>query len=99
MAETQEPTTDIEIELQASNAATPLSSSKVAEKPATHSMAETQEPAADTEIDIHDLEVEGAATLIFLHQEAETQATTTIPAAPSQQPEATMTSVLQENKF
>jgi hypothetical protein len=71
----------------------------VAEKPATHSVAETQEPAADTEIDIQDLEVEGAATLLFLHQEAETQAVATIPAAPSQQPEATMASVLQENRF
>jgi hypothetical protein len=102
VAETQEPATDIEIELQESQAqdvATPPSSSKVAEKPATHSVAETQEPAADTEIDIQDLEVEGAATLLFLHQEAETQAAATIPAAPSQQPEATMESVLQENKF
>jgi hypothetical protein len=44
----------------------------VAEKPATHSVAETQEPTADTEIDIQDLEVEGAATLLFLHQEVET---------------------------
>ena len=135
MAETQEPTTDIEIELQESeapNAATLPSSSKVAEKPATHSVAETQEPAmaetqetttaetqepaadseielqdletqtsfvfeaaetqiatypvvetqeppADIEIDIQELEVQGAATLLFLHQEAETQATTTIP--------------------
>jgi hypothetical protein len=102
VAETQEPAIDIDIELQesqAQNAATPPSSSKVAEKPATHSVAETQEPAADTEIDIQDLEVEGAATLLFLHQEAETQAATTIPAAPPQQPEETLASVLQENEF
>jgi hypothetical protein len=102
VAETQEPTTNIEIELQesqAQNAATPPSSSKVAEKPSTHSVVETQEPAADTEIDIQDLEVEGAANLLFLHQEAETQAAATILAAPSQQPEATMASVLQENEF
>jgi hypothetical protein len=102
VAETQEPTTDIEIELQesqAQNAATPPSSSKVAEKPATHSVAETQEPATDIEIDIQELEVEGAATLLFLHQEAETQAAATIPAAPTQQPEATMAFVLQENEF
>jgi hypothetical protein len=71
----------------------------VAEKPATHTVAETQEPTADTEIDIQDLEIEGAATLLFLHQEAETQAAATIPAAHSQQPEATMASVLQENEF
>jgi hypothetical protein len=71
----------------------------VAEKPATHSVAETQEPAADTEIDIQDLEVEGAATLVFLHQEDETQAAATIPVASSQQPEATMASVLQQNEF
>jgi hypothetical protein len=62
-------------------------------------MAETQEPAADIEIDIQELDVQGAATLLFLHQEAETQAAATIPAATSQQPEATMTSVLQENEF
>ena len=98
VAETQELATDIEIELQesqAQNVATPPSSSKVVEKPA----AKTQEPTADTEIDIQDLEVESAATLLFLHQEAETQAATTIPAAPSQQLEATMESVLQENEF
>jgi len=102
VAETQEPATDIEIELQeseASNAATLPSSSKVAEKPATHSVAETQEPAADIEIDIQELEVQGAATLLFLHQEAETQGAATIPAATPQQPEATMASVLQENEF
>jgi hypothetical protein len=102
VAETQEPATDIEIELQesqAQDAATPPSSRKVAEKPDTHSVAETQELATDIKIYIQDLEVEGAATLLFLHQEAETQATTTIPVAPSQQPEATMASVLQENEF
>jgi hypothetical protein len=50
VAETQEPVTDIEIELQeseAQDAATLPSSSKVAEtqEPATHSVAEKQEPA------------------------------------------------------
>jgi hypothetical protein len=50
MAETQEPTADIEIEIQeleTPGAATPFSSNKVAEtqEPATHSVAETQEPA------------------------------------------------------
>jgi hypothetical protein len=102
VAETQEPVTDVEIELresQAQDAATPPSSSKMAEKPATHSVAETQEPPTDIEIDIQELEVEGAETLLFLHQEAETQAAATIPAAPSQQPEATLASVLQENEF
>jgi hypothetical protein len=71
----------------------------VAAKPATNSVVETQVPATNIEIDIQELEVEGAETLLFLHQEAETQATTTIPVAPSQQPEATMASVLQENEF
>jgi hypothetical protein len=120
-AETQEPAADIEIELQeldAPDAATPPSSSKVAEtqEPATHSVAETQEPtiaatqepataetqepmAADIEIDIQESEVQGAATLLSLHQEAETQESATIPAAAPQQPEATMESVLQENEF
>ena len=96
VAETQEPATDIEIELQESEtptAATPLSSSIVDEKPATHSVAETQEPVADTEIDIQKLEVQGA-TLLFLHQEDETQGAATIPTATPQQPEATMTSIL-----
>jgi hypothetical protein len=75
VAETQEPATDFEIELQeskAQNATTPPSSSQVAEKPATHSVAETQEPTTDTEIDIQELEAQGGVTLLFLHQEAET---------------------------
>jgi regulator of replication initiation timing len=71
----------------------------VAEKPTTNSVDKTQEPTIDIEIDIQELEVEGAETLLFLQQEAETQATTTIPATPSQQPKATMASVLQENEF
>ena len=102
VAVTQEPVTDVEIELresQAQDAATPPSSRKMAEKPATHSVAETQEPPTDIEIDIQELEVEGVETLLFLHHEAETQAATTIPAAPSQQPEAKMASVMQENEF
>jgi hypothetical protein len=100
VAATQEPVTDVEIEFRESqDAATPPSSSNMAEKPATHSVAETQEPPTDMEIDIQELEVEGAETLLFLHQEAETQAAATIPATSSQPPEATMTSVLQENEF
>jgi hypothetical protein len=102
VAETQEPVTDIEIEFresQTQDAATPPSSSKMAEKSATDSVAETQEPPTDIEIDIQESEVEGAETLLFLHQEAETQAAATTPAAPSQQPEATLASVLQENEF
>ena len=89
MAETQEPATDFEIELQESetpNAATLPSSSQVAEKPATQSVVETQEPATDTEIDIQELEVEGVATLLSLHQEAKTQASTAIPVAAPQEP-------------
>jgi hypothetical protein len=84
-------------------------------EPATHSVAETQEPAiaatqepataetqelaADIEIDIQESEVQGAVTLLFLHQEAETQELATIPATAPQQTEATMASVLQENEF
>jgi hypothetical protein len=85
VAETQEPATDFEIELQeseAQNDTTPPSSSQVAEKPATHLVAETQEPATNTEIDIHELEAQGAATLLFLHQEAETQGADPIPTSP-----------------
>ena len=69
MAETQEPATNIEIEFQFEtlNATTPLSSRKVAEKPATHSVAETQEPAiaetqetvtAETQEPAADIEIE-----------------------------------------
>jgi hypothetical protein len=59
----------------------------------------TQEPTIDTEIDIQELEAQGAATLLFLHQEAETQGETTISTVTPQQPEATMAFVLQENEF
>ena len=102
MAETQEPATDCEIELQeseAQNATTPPSSGQAAEKPATHSVAETQEPTTDIEIDIKELEAQGAATLLFLHQEVETQGAASIPKVPPQQPEATMVIVLEENEF
>jgi hypothetical protein len=89
IAETQEPATHSVDETQEPAIA-------ATQKPAT---AETQEPTADIEIDIHESEVQGAATLLSLHQEAETQESTTIPAATPQQPEATMASVLQENEF
>jgi len=85
VAETKEPATDIEIELQESetpNAATLPSSSKVAEtQPTTHPMAETQEPTTDIDIEIEESEVEGAETLFSLHQEDETQALVAIPVA------------------
>jgi hypothetical protein len=102
VAETQEPATDFEIEFQeseAQNATTPPSSGQAAEKPATDSVAETQEPATDIEIDIQELEAQGAATLLFLHQEVETQGAASIPTVPPQQPEATMAAVLEENEF
>ena len=101
--------------LQALNAATPLSSRKVAEKPATHSVAETQEPATDTGMEIQESEVEGAETLLSLDQETETQASISIPAAAPQEPaheamtstqepvasqsKQTLTDVLEENNF
>jgi hypothetical protein len=105
VAETQEPATHSVAETQEPAIA-------ATQEPAT---AETQEPAADIEIEIQESEVQGAATLLFLHQEAETQESTTIPAAAPQQPaseavtatqepvipqpEPTMASVLQENEF
>jgi hypothetical protein len=70
VAETQEPTTNFEIEeIETLNAAT------------QHPVAETQEPATDIDIDIQELEVEGAETLLSLHQETETQASVAIPVA------------------
>jgi hypothetical protein len=116
VAVTQEPVTDVEIEFQESrDAATPPSSRNMAEKPATHSMAETQEPPTDMEIDMQESEVEGAETLLSLHQEAETQASVAIPVATPQElakkmmtatqepvipkPKPTMVDVLKENEF
>jgi hypothetical protein len=89
VAETQEPATNIEVELQeletldaaiavtqepatglstkeveTQDAATPPSTTNMAERPATYSVAETQKPPTDMEID---------EILLSLHQEAETQ--------------------------
>jgi hypothetical protein len=80
-----------------------------------HSEAETQQPATDIDIEIQELEVEGAETLLSLHQEAETQASEAIPVAAPQEPaketmtatqepvipkpKPTMADVLQENEF
>jgi hypothetical protein len=90
---------------------------QVAEKPATHAVAETQEPATDTDIDIEipESEIEGAETLLSLHQEAETKASVAIPVAAPQAPtheamtatqepvtsksKQTMVDVLEENNF
>jgi hypothetical protein len=87
----------------------------MAEKPATHSVAETQEPPTDMEINMQESEVEGAETLLSLHQEAETQASVAIPVAAPQEPakgtmtatqepvisksKPTMADVLEENEF
>jgi hypothetical protein len=78
-------------------------------------VAETQEPVVDNDTEIQESEVQGAAKLLSLHQEAETQESTAIlVAAPQEpaseavtatqepvipQPEPTMASVLQENEF
>jgi len=116
VAVTQEPVTDVEIEFQESqDAATPPSSSNMDEKLATHSVAETQEPPTNMEIDMQESEVEGAETLLSLHQEAETQASVAIPLAAPQEPaketmtatqepvisksKPTMADVLAENEF
>ena len=80
-----------------------------------HSEAETQQPGTDIDIEIQELEVEGAETLLSLHQEAETQASEAIPVAAPQEPaketmtatqepvipksKPTMADVLQENEF
>jgi hypothetical protein len=116
VAETQEPATHLVAETQ---------------EPTTHSVAETQEPAiaatqeqattetqelaADIVTETQESDAQGAATLLSLHQEAETQESVVDPvAAPKEpasaavtvtqepvtpQPEPTMASVLQENEF
>jgi hypothetical protein len=116
VAVTQEPVTDVQNEFQESqDAATPPSSSNMAEKPATHSVAETQEPPTDMDIEMQESEVEGAETLPSLHQEGETQASVVIPVAAPQEPaketmtatqepviskcKPTMADVLEENEF
>jgi hypothetical protein len=115
-AETQEPATDLETEeVETQDAATPPPSTNMAEKPVTHSVAETQDPPTEMEIDMQESEVEGAQILLSLHQEAETQASVSIPvAAPKEPAKETMTAtqepviskpksttpdVLQENEF
>jgi hypothetical protein len=80
-----------------------------------HSEAETQQLGTDIDIEIQELEVEGAETLLSLHQEAETQASEAIPVAAPQEPaketmtatqepvipksKPTMADVLQENEL
>jgi hypothetical protein len=85
VAETQEPSTDFgseEIETMA--AAT------------EHPVAKTQQPATDIDIEIQESEVEGAETLLSLHQEAETQALVAIPVAAPQEPAKEMMTATQE---
>jgi hypothetical protein len=80
-----------------------------------HSETETQQPSTDIDIEVQELEVEGAETLLSLHQEAETQASEAIPVAAPQEPaketmtatqepvipksKQTMADVLQENEI
>jgi hypothetical protein len=104
VAETQEPATNFEIEeIENPNAAT------------QHPVDETQEPATDIDIEIQESEVEGAETLLSLHQEAEAQSSVAIPVAAPQasaheavtatqepvasQSKQTLTDVLEENNF
>jgi hypothetical protein len=116
VAETQEPATHSVAETKGpathSVAETQEPTIAATQEPAT---AETQEPAADTDTEIQESEVQGAATLLSLHQEAETQESTAIPVATPQepasevvtatqepvipQPEPTIASVFQENEF
>jgi hypothetical protein len=85
VAETQEPATDFEREeIETLNAAT------------KHPVVETQQPAADIDIDIQESEVEGAETLLSLHQEAETQASVAISVAAPQEPAKEMMTATQE---
>jgi hypothetical protein len=106
VAETQEPATSIEVELQESE--TPDAATQ-------HLVAKTQEPTTDIDIEIQELEVEGAKTLLCLHQEAETQAPVAISVVSPQEPakemmtatqepvisksKPTMVDVLEENEF
>jgi hypothetical protein len=116
VAETQEPATDLETEeIETQDAATPPPSTNMVERPVTHSMAETQDPPTEIEIDMQESEIEGAEILLSLHQEAEIQASVSIPVAAPQEPaKETMTAtqepvitkfksitpdVLQENEF
>jgi hypothetical protein len=116
VAETQEPTTDLETEeVETQDAATPPPSTNMAERPVTHSVAETQDPPTEIEIDMQESEIEGAEILLSLHQEAETQASVSIPVAAPQEPaketmiatqepviskhKSTTPDVLQENEF
>jgi hypothetical protein len=93
VAETQEPATDFEIEeIETLNAAT------------QHPVGETQEPTTDIDIEIQESEVEGAETLLSLHQEAETQASAHEAVTATQEPvtsksKQTMADVLEENNF
>jgi hypothetical protein len=104
VAETQEPDTDFQMqEIETSDAAT------------QHPVAETQEPATNIDTEMQESEVEGAETLLSLHQEAETQASVAIPVAAPQEPaketmtatqepvisksKPTMADVLEENEF
>jgi hypothetical protein len=105
VAEPQEPATHSVAETQEPSIAS-------TQEPAT---AETQEPATDIDTEIRESEVQGAATLLSLHQEAETQEATADPVATPQelasavltttqepvtpQLEPTMASDLQENEF
>jgi hypothetical protein len=110
VAETQEPA--IAATQEPATAETQEPAIAATQEPAT---AETQEPTADTDTEIQESEVQGVATLLSLHQEAETQESTSIPVATPQesaseavtatqepiipQPEPTMASFLQENEF
>jgi hypothetical protein len=102
VAETQEPAI----------AVTQEPATTITQEPAT---AKTQEPIADIVIETQESNVQGAATLLYLHQEVETQEAATDPVAAPQelasaivtatqepvtpQREPTMASVLQENEF
>jgi hypothetical protein len=88
MVVTQEPATALETkEVETQEAATPPSTTNMAERPATYSVAETQKPPTDMEID---------EILLSLHQEAETQASEAIPVAAPQEPAKEMMTVTQE---
>jgi hypothetical protein len=87
MAVTQEPATGLETkEVETQDAATPPSTTNMAERPATYSVDETQKPPTDMEIDMQESEIEGVEILLSLHQEAETQASVSIPVAAPQEP-------------
>jgi hypothetical protein len=76
--------------------APPPSTETLAAADSHHSVVETQDPPTDIEIEMQELEIEGAEILLSLHQEAETQASVSIPVAVPQEPAKETMTATQE---